>query len=84
MCAALYAMWKRCTGMIETFGGDSMLRVESTLLSMLKYQPWHGPEDMPLQTKCNDIVTLCVGVRVSINWYKHTSWNLTANFYYFS
>ena len=36
MCAALYAMRKRCTGMIETFGGDSMLRVESTLLSMLE------------------------------------------------
>ena len=51
---------------------------------VLKYQPWHGSEDMPLQIKCNDIVTLCVGVRVSINWCKHTSWNLTANFYYFS
>ena len=36
MCAALYAMRKRCAGMIETFGGGSMLRVESTLLSMLE------------------------------------------------
>ena len=35
MCAALYVMRKRCMG-IETFGGDSMLRVESTLLSMLE------------------------------------------------
>ena len=44
---------------------------------MLNNEAWHGPEDMPLQTKCNDIVTLCVGIRVSFNWYKHTSWNLT-------
>ena len=36
MCAALYVMRKRCVGMIETFDGDSMLRVESTLLSMLE------------------------------------------------
>ena len=42
--------------------------------SLLKYQPWHGPEDMPLQTKFNDIVTLCVEVRVNINWCKQTSW----------
>ena len=35
MCAALCVMRKRCTG-IETCDGDSMLRVESTLLPMLE------------------------------------------------
>ena len=36
MCVALYAMRKRCAGMSETFGGGSMPRVESALLSMLE------------------------------------------------